>query len=311
MVSANIVRAPQGWVQVHDYIYPEGYTCTDAAGRAQHYCSLLEHGEILLFRGSPFEIPADVHDVLFGGAQANTRVHKNLSYRPKTGEIRGYTGAQSDKLRKFMALYSDRMHRFVDGFLSPYKGKHKLDFASFRGVEAQGRNMPLHKRDDLLHFDAFPSRPTRGGRILRIFTNVNPMLPRVWNVGEPFHVTAPKYAEHKSLRRAAFGPMRKISDTLAAMAGVTVGKRSPYDRFMLRFHDLLKEDSDYQANTRKTRIEFPPNTTWLVYTDGVPHAVLSGQYALEQTFIVSPGAQVSPEVTPIRVVEKMYGRGVA
>ena len=27
--------------------------------------------------------------------------------------------------------------------------------------------------------------------------------------------------------------------------------------------------------------------TWLVYTDGVPHSVLSGQHALEQTFIIS------------------------
>jgi hypothetical protein len=203
------------------------------------------------------------------------------------------------------------MHRFVDSFLSPYKGKHKLDYASFRGVEAEGRTMPLHKRDDLLHFDAFPSRPTRGGRILRVFTNVNPMLPRVWNVGEPFHVTAPKYADDRSLRAATFSPAKRFSDALAAKIGVTVGERSGYDRFMLRFHDLLKEDSEYQANTRKNRIEFPPNTTWLVYTDGVPHAVLSGQYALEQTFIVSPEAQVSPEVAPVTVVEKMYAKLLA
>jgi hypothetical protein len=311
MVSANIVRAPQGWVQVHDFVYPEGYTCSDAAARAQHYCNLLEHGEILFFRGAPFEIPPEVHEILFGATQANTRVHKNVSYRPKTGEIHGYSGAQHDKLRKFMAAYSDRMHRFVDSFLSPYKGKHKLDYASFRGVEAEGRTMPLHKRDDLLHFDAFPSRPTRGGRILRVFTNVNPMLPRVWNVGEPFHVTAPKYAGDRSLRAATFSPAKRFSDALAAKIGVTVGERSGYDRFMLRFHDLLKEDSEYQANTRKNRIEFPPNTTWLVYTDGVPHAVLSGQYALEQTFIVSPEAQVSPEVAPVTVVEKMYAKLLA
>jgi 3-deoxy-D-manno-oct-2-ulosonic acid (Kdo) hydroxylase len=260
----------------------------------------------------PFEIPPDVHAVLFGSGHANTSVHKNVSYRPRVGELHGYKGPDETVLRKLMASYADRMHRFLDSFLAPYKNKYKLDYTSFRPIEAQGRNMPLHKRDDLLHFDAFPSRPTRGGRILRVFTNLNPSEPRIWEIGEPFHETAPKYAGNADLRsKVDAGALRKLSDGLAATIGVTTAKRSAYDRFMLRFHDLLKEDSQYQASTPKRRIEFPPNTTWLVYTDGVPHSVLSGRYALEQTFIVSPEAQVAPEVTPIRVLENMYGRAMS
>ena len=312
MEPANSVRSPQGWIQVHDFHYPDGYTGSNPAARAEQYCSLLESGEVLLFHSMPFEVPRDLHDVLFGSEHANTSVHKNVSFRPQIGELRGYKGPKEDALRKFMAAYSDRMHRFVDTFLSPYKDKYKLDYASFRPIEAQGRNMPLHKRDDLLHFDAFPSRPTRGGRILRVFTNLNPSEPRVWQIGEPFHATAPTYASNADLRsRVNANPVRKLGDALAATVGVTTGKRSAYDRFMLRFHDLLKEDSRYQASTAKRRIEFPPNTTWLVYTDGVPHAVLSGRFALEQTFIISPEALVAPEVTPIHVLEKMYGRQLA
>jgi hypothetical protein len=45
----------------------------------------------------------------------------------------------------------------------------------------------------------------------------------------------------------------------------------------------------------------------MVYTDGVPHAVMSGQYALEQTFIVPPEALVSPQAAPIRVLESVTG----
>jgi 3-deoxy-D-manno-oct-2-ulosonic acid (Kdo) hydroxylase len=312
MEPPNTVRSPQGWIQVHDFHYPDGYATPNAAARAEQYCRLLESGEVLLFRSVPFDIPANVHDVLFGSEHANTSVHKNVSFRPKTGELRGYQGENESVLRDFIAAYTERMHHFVDAFLSPYKGKYQLDFASFRPIEAQGRNMPLHKRDDLLHFDAFPSRPTRGGRILRIFTNLNPTEPRVWEIGEPFHATAPSYAENSDLRsRVNANAIRKFSDSLAAGVGVTKGKRSAYDRFMLRFHDLLKEDTQYQERTAKRRIEFPPNTTWLVYTDGVPHAVLSGRYALEQTFIVSPEAQVAPEVTPIHVLEKMYGRAMS
>jgi hypothetical protein len=39
--------------------------------------------------------------------------------------------------------------------------------------------------------------------------------------------------------------------------------------------------------------------------------VLSGKYALEQTFIVSAEAMVAPEVAPVRVLEKMYGRAMS
>jgi hypothetical protein len=43
----------------------------------------------------------------------------------------------------------------------------------------------------------------------------------------------------------------------------------------------------------------------MVYTDMVPHAVLSGQYALEQTFLVEHSALVTPESSPLSVLEAM------
>jgi hypothetical protein len=58
-------------------------------------------------------------------------------------------------------------------------------------------------------------------------------------------------------------------------------------------------------------MEFPPMSTWLVYTDGVPHAVMSGQHALEQTFIISRAGLVAPQISPIGVLEKLCGRPLA
>ena len=84
--------------------------------------------------------------------------------------------------------------------------------------------------------------------------------------------------------------------------------RSAYDKFMLRFHDYLKENEAFQKNCRKIHINFPPMATWMCYTDSVPHAVLSGQYALEQTFIIPIRAMVTPEKSPLRVLEKLAGR---
>jgi len=95
------------------------------------------------------------------------------------------------------------------------------------------------------------------------------------------------------------------------MFGLKGVDHSAYDRFMLRFHDYLKEKSDFQANTPKVRIEFPTGSTWICFTDSVAHAVLSGQYALEQTFIIGLRGLVTPEKAPIRVLEKIAGRPLA
>ena len=55
----------------------------------------------------------------------------------------------------------------------------------------------------------------------------------------------------------------------------------------------------------------PPMATWMAFTDGVPHAALAGQFALEQTFIIPPQVLVAPEVAPIRVLEKLCGKALA
>jgi hypothetical protein len=124
-------------------------------------------------------------------------------------------------------------------------------------------------------------------------------------------VLANKLAKDAGLDRfAAQGGTSAFGRIVHALGG-PIPNRSAYDRFMLHFHDYLKENSQYQADGPKTMIEFPPMATWLVYTDGIPHAVMSGQHALEQTFIISRAALVSPEVSPIGVLESLSGRQLA
>ncbi len=76
---------------------------------------------------------------------------------------------------------------------------------------------------------------------------------------------------------------------------------------MLRFHNFLKENGEFQQTCTKQRWEFPPGSTWVVFTDVVSHAVLAGQFALEQTFIVSRKALVMPQKAPIHILEKLCG----
>ncbi len=92
--------------------------------------------------------------------------------------------------------------------------------------------------------------------------------------------------------------------------GVRGAGRTPYDMFMLRFHDYLKENADFQRNYPKNRLEFPPLATWLVFTDGVAHAAMSGQYAMEQTLLIPPSALVSPDQAPYRILETIAGRAL-
>jgi hypothetical protein len=124
-------------------------------------------------------------------------------------------------------------------------------------------------------------------------------------------------AEEAGLGRIAAGagsPLRALArgvTSLRRAAGMGGTDRSAYDQFMLRFHDFLKENVRFQEDTPKTRLEFPSLSTWIVFTDGVPHAALSGQFALEQTYIIPVDALLAPQHAPLRVLEKLCGRPLA
>lgn len=294
------------WIKIEDY--ENGFKREQSAD----YCERLERGNILFFDHTPFDLPAADKEFLLSARQENTRLHKNISYRPEQNLLRGFPKSDTEnftRLREIMQNYSAQVVAFFDKFLQPYSGKRQLDYASYRPIEEQGRELPLHKRNELLHVDAFPSRPTWGGRILRVFTNINPAVSRVWEIGADFETVAKELAFDAGLKN--FNSPNSVRKTIHAGAkianklGLPVPARSNYDRFMLRFHDYLKENTAYQKNGRRTRLEFPPDSTWLVYTDGVPHSVLSGQFALEQTFIIPFDALVAPQNSPAGVLGKM------
>jgi hypothetical protein len=301
------------WQKIDDY-GSAGWSAGDFLWRARHYCSELEKGQILFFPSPPFALPQEDIDFLVSLKPADSRLHKNISYRPEQDLLRGFADtAHEPRVHDIMQRYAAAVRSLVSLFLVPYAGKFQTDYASFRPLEEEGRDLPLHKRNDLLHVDAFPSRPTRGGRILRIFTNVNSSTDRVWVVGERFPELASRFAEPAGLKKfaQASGAMRGWKRGLGTL-GLPVADRAPYDKFMLHFHDWLKENTAFQnAKDGKERIDFPPMSTWLVYTDCVPHAALSGQFAMEQTFIIPVDALVAPEVSPLRVLEKMSGKAMS
>jgi len=303
------------WIEVHDYGTGGWQSSSDSSQSSRHYCEQLEQGRVLLFSRPPFSLTEEDRQFLLGQRAGDSRLHKNISYRPQEDSLRGFSDDKetTDRVHQILRNYSRQVTKFVSDFLVPYAGKFNLDFASFRPLEEEGRDLPLHKRNDLLHVDAFPSRPTHGGRILRVFTNIHASKERVWLTGEPFDKLASSYAMDAGLQKFAgqAGGLRSRVTGLLHATGLPVADRSAYDEFMLHFHDYLKENRDYQSAPGQVRMTFPPMATWLVFTDGVPHAALSGQSALEQTFIVPRDALVSPVHSPIQVLENLCGRKLA
>ena len=274
--------------------------------RELDYCRALEQGRILLFARPPFELPEAERALLLSQHQTNAGYHKNIAYRPAQDRVTGFArGSDAERLRGALRLYSRRATEFAAWLLPGYARSWRLDLASFRPEEEEGRALPRRSRNDLIHVDAFPTRPTRGDRILRLFTNVNPAEPRVWLSGGTFEEIAPRFAPQALVDRALRDGLGDRLRRLARGAGLKVAVRSPYDRFMLSFHHHLKESAAFQEGAEKSRVEFPPGATWMVFTDMVSHAVLKGRYALEQTFVVARESLVLPDKAPIAILERI------
>jgi hypothetical protein len=268
-----------------------------------------------LLRQSPLLPPEGECAFLFNVRQTDSRYHKNIAYRPGQDRLTGFSGTEADagRLRGVLRAYSQRARQVVTELFAPYAQLWQFDLTSFRPLEEGGRRLPLKARNDLLHVDSFPTRPTNGNRILRVFTNINPTQSRVWLTGEGFEVQAKRMAGAAGLSGFAsqacspWLPLRHRLTRLANSVGIPLRERSAYDRFMYKFHHYLKANRDFQENGPKWQYEFPPRSSWIVFTDAVPHAVLSGQFALEQTFIVPRAALLVPDKAPVHILEELCG----
>jgi len=153
-----------------------------------------------------------------------------------------------------------------------------------------------------LHVDSFPSAPVQGKRILRVFSNVNPDGKcRHWRLGESFEYIAKRFLP--SMPGPVWGSSR-----LLQWCGITKSRRSVYDHFMLQLHDRMKADLAYQSSGDQIDFEFPPGSTWIAFADQVSHAVMSGQYLLEQTFYLPVTSMLDPSRSPLQILERLSGR---
>lgn len=264
--------------------------------------SALESGKVLYFPRLSFRLKEEERSFL-----SPTKVapkSKNISFDIRSDRVGGahVEGGEEESLKEMMKRYSLSAKHLITGLFPYYQTNLSTARTSFRPVEILGRPSSYRKDDTRLHIDAFPSSPVKGRRILRVFSNVNPDgKPRVWRVGEPFADVAKRFIP------GIGGPIPGLSSVLKTLR-ITKDYRTLYDHYMLNMHDRMKKDTRYQAQVTQKEIQFPPGCSWMVYSDQVSHAAMSGQHVFEQTYYLPPYAMKNPETTPLHILERLLQR---
>ncbi|HLX29354.1 MAG TPA: Kdo hydroxylase family protein [Casimicrobiaceae bacterium] len=268
--------------------------------QTERHARELESGTVLVLPHLTFIVRPD--EQRFLDTRWSDGKAKNVSLEGSV--VKGARGSAADlaALAKMIARFADDASALIAALFPRYAPHLERARTSYRPHGAAGRAVSWRKDDTRLHVDAFPARPNRGERILRVFCNVNPQgEDRVWRVGEAFEPMARRLLPRvRSMLPGEAGALAAI--------GVTKSRRSEYDHLMLGLHDHAKADLDYQTHCAQREVRFAPGTTWICYSDQVMHAASSGQYMLEQTTHLPISALYEPARSPLAVLERITGR---
>jgi hypothetical protein len=274
----------------------------------------LERGEVLYLATCPFPLSQGDDRLFLLDQRLANRAHKNISYDPHTHKANGFAQTskrQAERVCDLLAAFSHQATTWMCKTFPRYSQGWQLDRVSYRPEEEATRRLRHKARNDLLHVDAFPSRPTNGHRILRLFVNINLADPRIWVTSDPFAKLLDRYGAKAGMPSMESAPlMNRLRKTMIGLFHPTRSKRSTYDEFMLRFHDYLKGNDEFQERGPKRFWSFAPNSAWLCFTDTTSHAVLRGRYALEHSYFISPHALELPEESPAALLAKASGMPV-
>ena len=150
---------------------------------------------------------------------------------------------------------------------------------------------------------------------------MNPREDRVWATKGAFpHLYArfgraagvvserPLDLDREPLDRARGAVLKGLSTVGLPLARVL--DSAPYDRAMRRFHNFMKDAPEFlEGRETYEKLRFPPFSAWMVLTDTVSHACLSGRFAFVDTFVLRLRNCRLPELAPINVMR--YGGSTA
>ena len=281
----------------------------------------LEQGSVVFFPESPVPLPSE-EDLIFIRQELPRLLKlKNISYHPESGKIRGLDSDDEqlvERVNRILISVSDNIASFIHQAAPRLTRNWTVGTCSFRPIEEQGRNLAAHASNELVHVDAGAYGATNGDRILRFFINVNPDEDRVWSTKGNFPELCQRYAKAADLGcvgsnagNLSKGPLDHLRtgfiNLLAlGMPALKVLDSSPYDREMRKFHNFMKDTPAFQRDSEgHQEFRFPPFSAWMVFTDMVSHASLSGQFAFVHTSIVRLENCHLPELAPINILRQV------
>ena len=265
------------------------------------WTAAVEAGKVLYFPRLGFAVQPEEQALLREDTLAPKSRNVSLG---ADGVLKGAAGSAQDQqaLAAMVGRFRQQALQLVDDLLPEYKGQLRVAPTSFRPKQVETRAQSVRADDQRMHVDAFPSRPSYGERLLRVFTNLNPHgVPRVWRVGEDFETIARRFLPQAK-------PYRLWQAKLLNAVHATKSLRSEYDHLMLQLHDLMKFDEQYQKNGTQVTVPFPPGSVWVCFSDQATHAVMSGQFMMEQTLYLPPGKEVDPQASPLAILTRLVGR---
>jgi hypothetical protein len=274
----------------------------------------LERGAIVHFPACPLPLPT-AEDLAFLREELPRQLHvKNVSYHPESDKLHGVKddAALRDRAYRVLKSHSRNVEDFLHAAIPALIRGWTVGTSSFRPIQERGRNLSPHASNELVHVDAGAYGATHGDHILRFFVNVNPTEDRVWATKGAFPYLYERYgaaagiAGAHSLERGALDGLR--TNLLKGLVKLGVKEAmivdsSPYDRLMRRFHNYMKDTPQFQSGRDDyEEVRFAPGSAWMVFTDMVSHASISGQHALVNTFIVRLEACRLQELAPINIL---------
>ena len=277
----------------------------------------MERAEVVFWQRCPVELPnEDDLEFMRTGLPRELQV-KNISYHPESNSIPRFEAdpVVRDRIERILRTHGQRVEAFLRRATPDFVPNWTLGTTSFRSIEEQGRKLKPRSSNELVHIDAGAYGATNGARILRFFVNIHPTRDRVWGTKGGFGALLER---HRELVDAAKGGRDRValqkgpfdrlySGMVGALSKVyplfQVIDSSPYDRSMRRIHNYMKENPAFRDSREGYQeIHFPPLSSWMVFTDGISHSVLSGQHALVTTVLIPLANARNPALAPFNVL---------
>jgi hypothetical protein len=279
---------------------------------------LIEAGNIIHFPVCPIELPSAGELALLRTELPQQLKLKNVSYHPEAGTVRGLDPQSSIKelVQDSLVNHSKRVSDFLRQQMPSLYRNALIGTCSFRPMEEQGRDLKAHASNELIHIDAGAYGATNGDRILRFFVNYNTTEDRVWATRGAFPELFKQYRSAAGLEDIDDGFLHKgplgqlRSGVLKGIdkLGLPVSRAldsSPYDRAMRKFHNFMKDTPSFQSDPAgRVEMRFKPGSAWMVLTDMVSHACLSGQHCINYTALLPLADCQHPELAPYNIFTK-------